>query len=59
MDNPDIIDTLDDDDAALAAAAPECNICASDEFTILGHLGRRLWLRCRRCGHNQEVTNDA
>lgn len=42
--------------AACAAAsgdesAPEaCPVCGSSTFTELGTLGRRRWLRCRRCG---------
>jgi hypothetical protein len=31
---------------------PACAACGGDT-TILGELGRRLWLRCRYCGLDQ------
>lgn len=41
-----------------------CPACEQDgPHTLLGALGRRLWLRCRYCGidfnvPNEELSND-
>lgn len=29
---------------------PRCDYCGSEEFTLLGELGRIMHLRCRACG---------
>lgn len=35
-----------------------CPACDGDRPTLLGRLGRRLWLRCRWCGIDFSVINE-
>lgn len=37
-----------------------CPLCGSEVLTLLGQLGRLLWLRCRDCGIDvHQPANDS
>ena len=35
-----------------------CPACGSTQFTLLGYLGRLLWLRCRACGTDVQAPDE-